>query len=171
MIKVKARRRMAKQLINRMGRNIRRQGIYLRCRKLAQPGGAFCPVSIGQSKGLQKLPPSDNISAMSKVNKKLKAAAEKADLDWKDAMSKLEQIPWKIAAVPAKTLTKVSASTDPKAIIRQILAKNFPYATFELVFDNHRFANDANVILQERMLEAISKKYPSLKAACKIYFK
>jgi hypothetical protein len=120
---------------------------------------------------LQKLPPPDNISAMSKVNKKLKAAAEKADLDWKDAMSKLEQIPWKIAAVPAKTLTKVSASTDPKAIIRQILAKNFPYAAFESVFGNHRFASDANVILQERMLEAISKKYPSLKAACKIYFK
>lgn len=106
---------------------------------------------------------------MSKVNKKVKAAAEKAELDWKDAMSKLEQIPWKIAAVPAKTLTKVSASTDSKAIIRQILAKNFPYATFESVFDKHKFANDANVILQERMLEAISKKYPSLKAACKTY--
>ena len=117
---------------------------------------------------MQKLRPPDSVSAMSKVNKKLKAA-EKAEQDWEDALAKLEQIPWKIAAVPAKTLTKVSPTTDTKAIIRQILAKNFPYATFESVFYKHRFEKDANVILQERMLEAISKKYPSLKAACKTY--
>lgn len=104
------------------------------------------------------------------VNAAIRKQANQVDKAWQDALSKLELIAWQIKDVPLEKLPYYSPDQAPRDVVSKLLFDNFPFDTFEPLFKDHEFANDANVILQERILKSLAEKYPTLKAACSTYF-
>ena len=101
---------------------------------------------------------------------RLKRRADKLDQDWKDAVKKANSITWEDAPISQAELKQATGASKRTTLLRGLLVKSFPYDSFERVFAKHRFANDANVLIQEKILAAIAKKHPSLKRQCDNYF-